>query len=136
MAFPTDTIDQLICPFIPIPNWLQLLSVRGTQRHKRSKSTSCFFLELPKTSLAFMMNCRGSVNVRVATLLLSSEAFLGHHNEVKVAAKEDHSPKRVFRQRCNQGSSTRLLPQTSCKIPSSSRKSHSDTLCIRSRNVR
>ena len=28
----------------PIKNQLQLLSVRGTERHKRSKQTSCFFL--------------------------------------------------------------------------------------------
>ena len=55
----------------------------GTERHKRSKSTSCFFLELPKTSLALMMNCMGSVNVLVATFLLSSIAL----------AKEELSPK-------------------------------------------
>jgi hypothetical protein len=39
-----------------------------------------FFLELPKTSLALMMNCMCSVKVLVATLLLSSEAFFDNRS--------------------------------------------------------
>ena len=48
----------------------------GTQRHKRSKLTSCFFLELPKTSLALRMNCMGSVKGNVATLPFVREQFI------------------------------------------------------------
>lgn len=38
----------------------------------------------------------GCVKVLAATLLLSSEAFFDHNNEVKVVAKEDHSSNEYF----------------------------------------
>ena len=40
----------------------------GYQTAQEVKIDLLFFLELPKTSLAFMMNCMGSVKVLVATL--------------------------------------------------------------------
>jgi hypothetical protein len=48
-------------------NCLQLSKVRGTQRDKRSFSTSFFFFEFPKTSLILMMSWTGSVKTGVAT---------------------------------------------------------------------
>jgi hypothetical protein len=53
-------------------NWLQLLSVRGTKRDKRSFSTSFFFLELPKTSLALFCHAVMQVGLRISDFILKA----------------------------------------------------------------
>ena len=55
---------------------LQLLAVWGTKQDKRSFSTSFFFLEFLKTSLALRMTYMDKVNGVVATVPCSITGFL------------------------------------------------------------